>query len=209
MPALVEKKGKKVRQSRLQRIETIVAPMHSNGATISEIANAAGISRKMVCNDLDLVRERYVEDFEGAMEAIRAELAAKHNAIYSRAIRDYERGAGLKALEIASRELECLARIHGVSNGVSVNLHSHAVTVTADAVADMFRPMDAGSYAELVAAKALPPTEPEELPIIDLEAEQGSDEWSTAASANPPSADAEPEPAAGTTKRVAHPFARS
>ena len=211
MPALVTQKGQKVRLTRKQRIENIVAPMHANGASTDEIAKAAGITRRMVYHDLDLVREAYVEDFEGAMEAIRAELAAKHNAIYSRAIRDYERGAGLKALEIASRELECLARIHGVSNGVNVNLHqhSHALTVTSEAVADLFKPMDAGSYAELVAARALPPTQPEELPTIDVESEQGSDQWSsTPGSGEPVVSSHDAEPTAEKIKRVAHPLGR-
>ncbi|QNI48859.1 bacterial regulatory s/ tetR family protein [Synechococcus sp. A15-60] len=180
--------------------------MHANGASTDEIAKAAGITRRMVYHDLDLVREAYVEDFEGAMEAIRAELAAKHNAIYSRAIRDYERGAGLKALEIASRELECLARIHGVSNGVNVNLHQHSVNVTAEAVSELFKPLDAESYGAMVAAKPLPPAaDAAELPVIDVESEQGSDEWTTAEVAAPtPEPPVEPQ----GLKRVRHPLGR-
>ena len=168
----------------------------------------------MVYKDLDLVRDAYVEDFEGAMEAIRAELAAKHNAIYSRAIRDYEKGAGLKALEIASRELECLARIHGVSNGVSVNLHqhSHSVNVTTEAVSELFKPLDAESYGAMVAAKPLPPAaDAAELPVIDLENEQGSDQWSSTPGSGEPvvsSHDVEPAKPAGTIKRVRHPLGR-
>ena len=180
MTALVEHSERKIRVSRKDRIENIVAPMFALGANTVDIAKAAGISLRMCYKDLDLVREAYVEDFEGSMSSIRAELAAKHRSIYANAINDYRNGAGLKALELASKELECLGRLHGVANGVSINMHNHEhqLNITADAIGDLFKPLDAGSYAEMVASKALPPTEAADLPVIEMDDEQeGSDEW--------------------------------
>ena len=188
MPALAEHKERKIRVSRKDRIENIVAPMFALGANTVDIAKAAGISLRMCYKDLDLVREAYVEDFEGSMASIRAELAAKHRSIYANAISDYRKGAGLKALEIASKELECLARLHGVASGVNVSLHNHdhQLNITTGSVAELFRPLDADSYSEMVAAKVLPPSEPEELPVIEATVEglAGSDDWSGAAGAS-------------------------
>ncbi|MDC0256638.1 hypothetical protein OAK25_00625 [Synechococcus sp. AH-551-P10] len=154
--------------------------MFAAGANTVDIAKAAGISLRMCYQDLDLIREAYVEDFEGSMSSIRAELAAKHRAIYHNAINDYRKGAGIKALELASKELECLGRLHGVANGVSINMHNHEhqLTITSQAVGDLFKPLDAGSYAEMVASKALPPSEAKELPDVAAEAESaGTDQW--------------------------------
>ncbi len=211
MPALVEKKGRKIRASRKDRIENIVGPMFARGAATVDIAKAAGISLQMCYQDLDLIREAYVEDFEGSMTAIRAELAAKHKAIYANAIEDYRKGAGLKALEVASKELECLARLHGVSGGVSVSRHSHdhQLNITSANVAELFKPLDAGSYAEMVSAKVLPPSEPEELPVIDAVAEPaGSDDWSGANASLAPveSHASQSEKPKGKNKRIQHPF---
>ena len=87
-----------------------------------------------------------------------------------------------KWIELASKELECLGRLLGQA-GPSVNLHAHQhnVAVTTGAVAALFQPLDAGSYAEMVAAKALPPSEAQELPDIEAEAEDlGTDDWGSA-----------------------------
>lgn len=211
MTALVEQKGRKIRATRKDRIENIVAPMFALGANTINIAKAAGISVRMAHSDLDLVREAYVEDFEVSMVAIRVELAAKHRSIYANAINDYKNGAGLKALEIASKELECLGRLHGVTNGVNINMHNydHQVNITAQAIGDLFKPLDAGSYAEMVAAKALPPTGAKELQVIEtIVGETGSNEWSSKSSVDGSVAmpvEDEPEATKGN-KRIQHPF---
>ena len=207
MTALVEQKGRKIRASRKDRIENIVAPMFALGANTIDIAKAAGISVRMAHKDLDLVREAYVEDFDGSMLAIRAELAAKHRSIYVNAISDYKNGAGLKALEIASKELECLGRLHGVTNGVNINMHNHdhQVNITAQAIGDLFKPLDAESYAEMVAAKALPPTEAQELPVIESTVEETStNAWSTTGA--PVEDEPQPDKPQGKNRKVAHPM---
>ena len=88
-----------------------------------------------------------------------------------------------KWIELASKELECLGRLLGQA-GPSINLHAHQHNVaitTAEAVGDLFKPLDAGAYADMVAAKALPPTEAQELPDVELEAEDlGTDDWGSA-----------------------------
>jgi len=77
----------------------------------------------------------------------------------------FDKDQSPKWIELASKELECLGRLLGQAGpSINVHQHSHSLNVTAEAVADMFRPMDAGSYAELVASKALPPTRSEEHP---------------------------------------------
>ena len=201
---------KGISPSRLARIENEVAPLFARGLTQREIAKKLDISLSMVQKDFRLIQDNWDDQIPERLESARAELVFKHDHLYRQCMARFDREPSPKWIELASKELECLGRLLGQA-GPAINLHqhSHSLNVTAEAVADLFKPMDAGSYAELVAAKALPPTEPEELPIIDVESEQGSDEWSTTEAAAPMPEHAEPAPAAGTIKRVSHPFARS
>ena len=82
-------------------------------------------------------------------------------------------------LELASKELECLGRLLGQA-GPSINLHAHQhnVAITTEAVGDLFKPLEPSDYAAMVASKALPPTEANELPVIEMDDERsGTDEW--------------------------------
>ena len=162
----------------------------------------------MVQKDFRLIQDNWDDQIPERLESARAELVFKHDHLYRQCMARFDREPAPKWIELASKELECLGRLLGQA-GPAINLHqhSHSVNVTAEAVADMFRPMDAGSYAELVAAKALPPTEPEELPIIDVESESGSDEWQAVEGAAPPTPVESVEPQG--RKRVPHPFARA
>ena len=187
---------KGISPARLARIENDVAPLYARGLTQREIAKRLDISLAMVQKDFRLIKDNFDDQIPERLESARAELVFKHDHLYRQCMARFEKDQSPKWIELASKELECLGRLLGQAGpSINVHQHSHSLSVTAEAVADMFRPMDAGSYAELVASKALPPTEPEELPVIDVEAEQGSDDWNTAE-------------AAGTIKRVAHPLGR-
>lgn len=164
MPALAVVKGQKIRASRAKRLEEIIAPMYAQGATTRQIAEAAGISQRQVMFDLDLVRDTWAENFDSRLETARGELVVKHDYIYREAVGQYRQGGGIKALELASKELECLARLFGIANGVSLNLHNHShlhAQVDTAAVADLFKPLDTGTYAAMVATRVLPQADPE------------------------------------------------
>ena len=197
-----------ISKARLQRLEEEVAPLIARGLTHSEIANRLGLSKAMVDKDCLLVKKNWDDQIADRLEIVRGELVAKHDALYKTCMDAFEAAPAPKWIELASKELECLGRLLGQA-GPAINLHqhSHSLNVTAEAVADLFKPMDAGSYAELVAARALPPTQPEELPTIDVESEQGSDSWATTEAAAPMPEHA-PAPAAEKIKRVAHPLGR-
>ena len=177
MSALVNKNGVKIRKARAERIDNIIAPMYARGATQREIAEAAGISHRQVFKDLELVREVYQDDFESHHLTIRGELVAKHNMLFREALLDHARGAGVRALEVASKQLEAVSRLYGVTGGVNLNLHQHNVAVDAGAIAELFKPMDPGQYADMVSTRTLPPAESAPLPEVEPEDEPGTSEW--------------------------------
>ena len=176
---LTRGRPKGISARRLKRVEEEVAPLIARGLTQREIAKRLNISHVMAAADCRLVQERWVQNVDERLEVIRGELIAKHDEIYKIAMQGYGTTGSSKMLDIASKELECLGRLLGQA-GPSINLHNHQhnVAITSEAVGDLFKPLDAGSYAEMVASKALPPTESKDLPVIEMDDEQeGSDEW--------------------------------
>nr|BDD45723.1 hypothetical protein 27 [bacterium] len=172
----------KMRKTRRERIFNVVMPLISEGATIRRISEVTGLSLRICGEDAQIARELCQEDFEERVATVRGELAAKHNRLFELAISDYHNGAGTRALETAGKQLDSLARIYGVAGGINLHTHNHqaSVTVTTDAVAALFQPLDAASYSEMVAAKPLPPAEDAaELEPIDVEPTTvGRDDWS-------------------------------
>ncbi len=140
-----------------------------------------------------------------------ASIVAKHDEIFRIAMQAYQKDTrNSKFLELASKELEALGRLLGQA-GPSINLHAHQhnVAVSTDAVAALFQPLDAGTYSEMVAAKVLPPTEAQELPDIEVEAESiGTDDWgSVAGDGTIGSAGSDDQPGAqGKNRRINHPM---
>jgi hypothetical protein len=165
----------------------------------------------MAAADCRLVQERWVENVDERLEIVRGELIAKHDEIYKIAMEGYGKTHNCKMLDIASKELECLGRLLGQA-GPSINLHNHQhnVAITAESVADLFKPLDAGSYAEMVASKTLPPSEPEELPVVDVVVEEaaGSDDWAGGAGASlqVETHETQQEKPQGKNRRISHPF---
>ena len=206
-----------ISKRRLDRVENEIAPLLARGLTTREIANRLDISHAQAFQDCRLVRQNWDDQIPERLEIVRGELVAKHDALYKTCMEAYAAAPAPKWIELASKELECLGRLLGQA-GPAINLHqhSHSVNVTAEAVSELFKPLDAAAYGAMVAAKPLPPAaDAAELPVIDVAAESGSDEWSTAPAAAPmpQPADcdprqAKPAPAAGTIKRVRHPLGR-
>ena len=165
---------------------------------------------RICCEDAQIARELCQEDFEERVSTVRGELAAKHNRLFELAIGDYHKGAGTRALETAGKQLDSLARIYGVAGGINLHAHNHqaSITVTTDAVAALFQPLDAASYGEMVAAKVLPPSEPTELPDVELEAEDlGTDDWGSAvADGNKPVENGDQPGAQGKNRRISRPL---
>ena len=121
-----------------------------------------------------------------------------------------ERVPNPKWVELASKELEALGRLLGQA-GPSINLHNHQhnVAITSEAVGDLFKPLDADSYSEMVAAKVLPPSEAKELPVIETTVDEpGSDDWAGAAGAplEVETHETQREKPQGKNRKVAHPF---
>ena len=197
---------KGISPARLKRVEEEIAPRYARGLTQREIAKDLGLSKSQVAKDFQLLNENLQSQVDERLLNARAELVLKHDEIYRIAMSGYINTQNTRMLEIASKELECLGRLLGQA-GPSINLHnhSHSVTVTAEAVGDLFRPLDADSYSEMVAAKVLPPSEVQELPDIEVEAEPvGTDDWGSHSASVTPTDD---EPGAqGKNHRVAHPF---
>ena len=199
---------------RLERIQNSIAPLVARGLTQYEIADQLGLSKSQVAKDCLLVKNTWDDQVSERLETARGELVAKHDEIYKIAMAGYFKTKNTRMLEIASKELECLGRLLGQA-GPSINLHnhSHSVTVTAEAVGDLFKPLDAGTYSEMVAAKVLPPSEPQALPDVELEAESlGTDDWGGHTPTVTPVADelsinpAGQPGAQGRNRRVSHPM---
>ena len=197
---------KGISPARLKRVEEEIAPRYARGLTQREIAKDLGLSKSQVAKDFQLLNENLQSQVDERLLNARAELVLKHDEIYRIAMSGYINTQNTRMLEIASKELECLGRLLGQA-GPSINLHnhSHSVTVTAEAVGDLFRPLDADSYSEMVAAKVLPPSEVQELPDIEVEAEPvGTDDWGSHSASVTPTDD---EPGAqGKNRRVPYPF---
>ena len=200
----------KMRKTRRERIFNVVLPLISEGATIRRICEVTGLSMRICCEDAQIARELFQEDFEERVSTVRGELAAKHNRLFELAIGDYHKGAGTRALETAGKQLDSLARIYGVAGGINLHAHNHqaSITVTADAVAALFQPLDAGAYADMVAAKPLPPSEAQELPDIEAEAEDlGTDDWGSADSKGIKAVENGDQPGAqGKNRRISRPM---
>ena len=177
--------------------------------TQREIANDLGLSKAQITKDYQLLKHNLEEQIDDRLLSARAELVLKHDEIYKIAMTGYAETHNTRMLEIASKELECLGRLLGQA-GPAINLHAHQhnVAVTTDAVAALFQPLDpADDYAEMVAAKPLPPAEEAaELEPIEVEVETaGRDEWSQGSSAIDSNAQAD-EPTERKNRKVQHPL---
>ena len=166
---------------RLQRIEEEVAPLFARGLTQREIAKQLGISKSVIAKDCALIETTWNEQIGERLESARAELVFKHDHLYRQCMAAFHSGPpSPKWIELASKELECLGRLLGQA-GPSINVHANQtnISVSGEAVAELFKPLDPGAYADMVSAKVLPPAEAEELPTIDVDPTTvGRDEWS-------------------------------
>ena len=205
----IDKMSRKgITSRRTERIETQIAPLFARGWTQREIAKELGISLSQIQKDCLLIKTTWQEDLEERLLGARAELVFKHDHLYRQcmAALHSERSPNPKWVELASKELEALGRLLGQA-GPSINLHAHQhnVAITTEAVGDLFKPLDAGSYAEMVAAKALPPTEAQELPVIESTVEETStNAWSTTGA--PVEDEPQPDKPQGKNRKVAHPM---
>ena len=204
---------KGITSRRTERIETQIAPLFARGWTQREIAKELGISYSQVAKDCLLIKTTWQEDLEERLLGARAELVFKHDHLYRQCMGAFhaERVPSPKWIELASKELEALGRLLGQAGpSISVTTTQNNLSITADAVTALFKPLDAGSYAEMVASKVLAPAEGEELPVIDAVVEEvaGSDDWSGAAGApvQVETHETQQEKPQGKNRRISHPF---
>lgn len=170
---------KGISAKRLERIENDIAPLVARGLTHYEIADKLGISKSQVHKDCTFVTTNWDDQVSARLEIARGELVAKHDHLYKTCMEAFSVVPQPKWIELASKELECLGRLLGQA-GPSINLHAHQhnVAITSEAVGDLFKPLDPGDYAAMVASKVLPPSEAQELPDVTIEAESaGTDQW--------------------------------
>jgi len=150
-------------KAREKRIIEDIAPLYSRGVSNKEIAARLGISNVQVGLDVKLLKQRWCESLEQQLEDARGELVEKHRAIFEDCYEGYRATGGAKFLELASKELECLARLLGqAGTGINVQLNQTNMNITSEAVAQMFAPLDAGAYAAMVSSRALPQPETHE-----------------------------------------------
>ena len=182
----IDKMSRKgITSRRTERIETQIAPLFARGWTQREIAKELGISLSQIQKDCLLIKTTWQEDLEERLLGARAELVFKHDHLYRQCMGAFhaERVPSPKWIELASKELEALGRLLGQAGpSISVTTTQNNVSITADAVGDLFKPLDADSYSKMVAAKVLAPAEGKELPVIEAVVEEvaGSDDWSGA-----------------------------
>ena len=192
---------------RLERIEKEIAPLVARGLTQREIADKVGISFAMVHKDCLLLKQTWDDQIPERLESARGELVAKHDEIYKIAMDGYFATKNSRMLDLATKQLECLGRLLGQA-GPSINLHAHQhnVAISSEAVSELFRPLDAGAYAEMVAAKTLPPTEAQELPEIEVTPEPDTPDWVSADAPTTVGRSDADEPGAPKNRMLSKPF---
>ena len=192
---------------RLARIEEHVAPLFARGLTQREIANKLGMSLSIIQKDCALIETTWSEQIPERLESARGELVAKHDEIYKIAMDGYFATKNSRMLDLVTKQLECLGRLLGQA-GPSINLHAHQhnVAISSEAVSELFRPLDAGAYAEMVAAKTLPPTEAQELPEIEVTPEPDTPDWVSADAPTTVGRSDADEPGAPKNRMLSKPF---
>lgn len=161
--SLTKSHNSNISPRRLKRINEEVAPLYARGLTNHEIAEILGLSTAQIRFDVQYIKEEWKETITERIECARGELIAKHDYIYGECMRAYyESKKNSKFLELASKQLDSLGRLLGQA-GPSINLHAHnhqhTLAVQANAVSDLFKPLDSAEYADMVAARVLPPAD--------------------------------------------------
>jgi hypothetical protein len=147
-------------KARELRILDEIAPLYSRGVTQKDIAARLGISGKQVGNDIQVLKQHWNESLPEKLENARGDLIAKHNAIFEDCYAGYRATGAAKFLELASKELECLGRLLGQGGaGLNLQINQNSVNISAEAVADLFKPLAASDYQAMVATRALPTPE--------------------------------------------------
>ena len=147
-------------KARELRILDEIAPLYSRGVTQKDIAERLGISGKQVGNDIQVLKQHWNESLPEKLENARGDLIAKHNAIFEDCYAGYRATGAAKFLELASKELECLGRLLGQGGaGLNLQINQNTVSISSEAVADLFKPLAASDYQAMVATRALPTPE--------------------------------------------------
>ena len=158
MPTLGRPKG--ITKTRRKRIFEDIAPLYSRGLTQKEIGARLGIDSTQVARDLAILKQELVEDVDELCKTARGDLIAKHNAIFEDCYAGYRATGAAKFLELASKELECLGRLLGQGGaGLNLQINQNTVSISSEAVADLFKPLAASDYQAMVATRALPTPE--------------------------------------------------
>ena len=158
MPTLGRPKG--ITKTRRKRIFEDIAPLYSRGLTQKEIGARLGIDSTQVARDLAILKLELQEDVDELCKTARGDLIAKHNAIFEDCYAGYRATGAVKFLELASKELECLGRLLGQGGpGLNLQINQNSVNISAEAVADLFKPLAASDYQAMVATRALPTPE--------------------------------------------------
>jgi hypothetical protein len=151
-----------VTSARVERINTVIAPLYLRGLNQVDIAEITGLTQGQVSRDIGWLVKKWGDNTNERVETARSELLAKHDNLYKEALQDYytsrsKRGIGdPKYLDAATKQLECLGRLLGQA-GTAINLHAHQhlhAAVDAASVVEMFKPLDSSAYAAMVAIRA-------------------------------------------------------
>jgi len=145
---------------RKNRIIEDVGPLYSRGLTYKQIATRLDISITQVAKDVEILKQHWNESLPEKLENARGDLIAKHNAIFEDCYAGYRATGAAKFLELASKELECLGRLLGQGGaGLNLQINQNTVSISSEAVADLFKPLAASDYQAMVATRALPTPE--------------------------------------------------
>ena len=157
---LTVRKQRGISNQRRVRILNDIAPLYSRGLSYLEISKRLGISDRQIAKDVELLKQHWNESLPEQLEDARGDLVNKHHAIYAECWSAYEETKVAKFLELASKELECLGRLLGQGGaGLNLQINQNSVNISAEAVADLFKPLAASDYQAMVATRALPTPE--------------------------------------------------
>jgi len=157
---LTVRKPKGISKARRNRIINDIAPLYSRGLTHKQIGERLGLSTAQISFDLAILKQHWNESLPQQLEDARGDLVNKHHAIYAECWSAYEETKVAKFLELASKELECLGRLLGQGGaGLNLQINQNTVSISSEAVADLFKPLAASDYQAMVATRALPTPE--------------------------------------------------
>lgn len=160
---------KRITQKRMKRIVNEVAPLVARGLNCYQIGEIVGISHMMAANDMNIVRQMWVDNSKEDLESVRADGIHRWEALFHTAMEGYEASIregrrDPKFLSAAGTFVKEQQRLQGLAADITLaqtNIHLHGEASSAE-ILSAFSPMSPDEYSALTEAGAsltqLPPS---------------------------------------------------